>query len=190
MKRNRFGNRNPKSAAHPTGWSLIELLVVGTLTVMVAGSACLLIAKMLRASQVQADALVRQRTLHLWEAQFKQDGRLAQSAKIEAATPETLRVVFQQTSGPVTYQVIPGGLERLVHGELGGRWECGAGSWEFSWQDGDRVVRAEYRQAEDLSLSSHQQLPKGSPEQPQWTRTRVDVALATKSLDAATRGDK
>jgi len=190
MRRSKFELRNSKLEARWPGFTLIELLAVMTLTLLVAGSACVLIAKMLRASQTQADALVRQRTLHLWEAQFKQDGRRAQAAKTEAATPETQRVEFQQASQTVTYQVISGGLERSVNGELGGRWECGAGSWEFSLLEGGHLVRAEFRRAEELSLSNNGQSPKGSPDQPQWTRVRVDVALGVKPVDAAAPEDK
>ncbi len=165
-----------------SGWTLIELLVVTTLTLVIAGSATVLMSKMLRASHVQAETLVRQRTLHLWENQFRQDGRLAQSATVMAEPPEKASVVFQQTTGLVTYQVIPGGLERRVGGELGGRWECGTGEWAFTLLEGDRIVRAEHRRAEEASLSSKQL--QGAPAVPQWTRTRVDVALGPN------RGDK
>ena len=178
------------SPSSPSGFTLIELLVAGTVTLLVAGSACVLMTKMLRASQIQADALVKQRTLHLWEDQFKQDGRLAQAAQIKAAIPETPRVEFQQPSRSVTYQVIPGGLERQVNGELAGRWECGAGTWEFSLLEGDHLLRAEFRRAEELSLSSNGRLPQGSPELPQSTRVRVDVALAVKPVQAPAPEDK
>ena len=157
------------------GWTLIELLVVTSLTLVVAGSATVLMSKMMRAGHVQAETLVRQRTLHLWENQFRQDGRLAQSAQVIAEPPSKIGVVFQQVSGPVTYQVIPGGLERRVDGVLGGRWECGTGEWAFTLLEGDRIVRAEHRRAEEPSLSSKQ--PQGAPAVPQWTRNRVDVAL-------------
>ena len=160
-----------------SGWTFIELLVVMSLTLVIAGSATVLISKMLRSSQVQADTLVRQRTLHLWESQFRQDGRLAQSATVVAEPPEKVGVVFQQPGGPVTYHIIPGGLERRVNGELGGRWECGSGEWSFTLLDSDRIVRAEHRRAEEPSLSSKQ--PQGAPAVPQWTRNRVDVALGT-----------
>ncbi len=164
------------SSAHVrSGWTLIELLVVTSLTLVIAGSATVLMSKMLRASHVQAETLVRQRTLHLWENQFRQDGRLAQSATVIAEPPEKAGVVFQQTTGLVTYQVIPGGLERRVGGELGGRWECGTGEWAFTLLEGDRIVRAEHRRAEEPTLSSKQ--PQGAPAVPQWTRNRVDVAL-------------
>ena len=166
-----------------SGWTLIELLVVTSLTLLIAGSATVLMSKMLRASHVQADTLVRQRTLHLWECQFRQDGRLAQSAQVIAEPPDKVSVEFQLPSGPVTYQVIPGGLERRVHGELGGRWECGSGEWAFTLLEGDRIVRAELRRAEEPSLSSKQ--PQGAPAVPKWTRTRVDVALG-----AIQTGDK
>ena len=138
-------------------------------------------SKMLRASHVQADTLVRQRTLHRWENQFRQDGRLAQSAQVIAEPPEKIGVTFQQATGPVTYQVIPGGLERRVDGELGGRWECGTGEWAFTRLEGSRIVRAEHRRAEELSLSSKQ--PRGAPAVPQWTRNRVDVALGPQQGD-------
>ncbi len=164
---------------HRSGWTLIELLVVTSTTLLIAGSACVLMAKMLRASHVQAHTLVRQRTLHLWEAQFRQDARAAQSAIVIAEPPEQTQVVFQQSGGPVSYHVIPGGLERRVHGELGGRWECGLGEWTWTLLEGDRIVRAELRRAEELSLTSDGVLPQGSPAVPQWTRTRVDVALGS-----------
>ena len=166
-----------RTARSRSGWTLIELLVVTSLTLVIAGSATVLMSKMLRANHVQADALVRQRTLHLWESQFRQDGRLAQSAKVVTEPPDKISVEFQQPGGPVTYQVISGGLERRVQGELGGRWECGSGEWSFSLFEGDRIVRAELRRAEELSLSS--QLPQGAPAVPQWTRMRVDVALGS-----------
>ncbi len=171
--------RRPRSRS---GWTLIELLVVTSLTLVIAGSATVLMSKMLRASHVQAETLVRQRTLHLCENQFRQDGRLAQSATVIAEPPEKVGVVFQQATGLVTYQVIPGGLERRVDGELGGRWECGTGEWAFALLNDDRIVRAEHRRAEEPSLSSKQ--PQGAPAVPQWTRNRVDVALGPN------RGDK
>lgn len=166
-----------RAALARTGWTLIELLVVVTLTLVIAGSATVLMSKMLRASHVQADTLVRQRTLHLWENQFRQDGRLAQSATVTAQPPEKVGVVFQQPGGSVAYQVIPGGLERRINGGLAGRWECGSGEWSFTLLEGDRIVRAEHRRAEEPSLSSQQ--PRGAPPVPQWTRHRVDVTLSS-----------
>lgn len=165
------------SAPVRPGWTLIELLVVTSLTLVIAGAASVLMSKMLRASHVQADTLVRQRTLHRWESQFREDGRLAQTATVVAEPPEKVSVEFQQPGGPVTYQAIPGGLERRVRGELGGRWECSCGEWSFTLLEGDRIVRAEFRRAEEMSLSS--QLPQGAPAVPQWTRMRVDVALGS-----------
>lgn len=169
-----------QSHAQPSrsGYTLIELLIVVSMTLLIAGSACVLISKMLKASHVQASTLVQQRTLHLWEQQFRQDGRLSVSAVVVAEPPDKVRIEFQHPSGPVTYQVIPGGLERRVNNELGGRWNSGSGSWAFTLLEGDRIVRAEHRRAEPLSLSSTGQLPKGSPELPQWSRIRVDVALS------------
>ena len=169
-----------QSQAQPsrTGYTLMEMMVVVSMTLLIAGSACMLISKMLKASHVQASTLVQQRTLHLWEDQFRQDGRLSRMAVVVADPPDQVRVEFQHPSGPVTYQVIPGGLERRVQGELGGRWESGSGSWVFSLLEGDRIVRAEHHRAEPLSLSSSGELPKGSPELPQWSRIRVDVALS------------
>ena len=166
------------SSSPRPGFSLIELLAVTTMTLVIAGSACMLMSKMMRASHVQAESLVRQRTLHLWETQFRQDGRLAQSAQVVAEPSDKIGVEFQHPGGSVTYQVISGGLERRVQGELGGRWECSSGEWSFTLLEGDRIVRAE-----ELSLSS--QLPQGAPAVPQWTRTRVDVALGSNQ-----RGDQ
>jgi type II secretory pathway component PulJ len=174
VRRPQTGSRIPLRP----GWTLIELLVVTSLTLLIAGSATVLMSKMMRASHVQASTLVRQRTLHLWETQFRQDGRLAQSAQVIAAPPDQIRVEFQQPGGSVTYQVISGSLERRVNGELGGRWECGSGEWSFTLLEGDRIVRAELRLAEDLSLSG--KLPQRSPPVPQWTRMRVDVAIGSK----------
>ena len=160
------------------GYTLIELLIVVSTTLLIAGSACVLISKMLKASHMQASTLVQQRTLHLWEDQFRQDGRLAVSAVVVTEPPDKVRVEFQHPGGPGTYQVIPEGLERRINGELGGRWDSGSGSWAFRLLEGDRVVRAEHCRAEPLSLSSSGELPKGSPELPQWSRIRVDVALS------------
>ena len=160
------------------------------MTLLIAGSACVLIAKMLRASHVQADALVRERTLHLWENQFRQDGRQSQSAQVVAGAADMRSIEFQQGDARVTYRVIPSGLERSVNGELGGRWECGAGEWTFGLLEEGQIVRAEFRQAEALSLLSNGPLPKGAPDRPLWTHAKVDVALAAKPADSKPEGDK
>ena len=187
---NRHDTRNRCPHTHHSGYTLIELLLVTSMTLLIAGSACVLISKMLRASQVQATTLVRQRTLHLWESQFKQDGRLSRSAQIVDQPVENRSVTFQQLNRLVTYQVIAAGLERRVNGELGGRWECGRGEWEFSLIDGNRIVRAEFRQAEALSLSSSSPRDTATSNQPLWSRSCVDVALSSKPVAAKSAGDK
>ncbi len=177
MTRSRF--EIAPSQSRRSGFTLIELLAVVTMTLVIAGSACVLISKMLKASHVQADTLVQQRTLHLWESQFRQDGRQAQSAQLVAGPAENRSITFQHATRWVTYQVIPAGVERRVNGELGGRWESGTGEWEFTVIEGGRLVRAEFRQLESISLSKSVPLPPGTPPPPQWPRTRVEVALGS-----------
>ncbi len=160
-----------------SGWTLIELLVVTSLTLLIAGSATVLMSKMLRASHVQADTLVRQRTLHLWECQFRQDGRLAQSAKVIAEPPDKVSVEFQLPSGPVTYQVIPGGLERRVQGELGGRWECGSGEWSFMLLEGTASSARNFavqrsRRSPASSRRGHRRCPSGRGREWMWPSVR------------------
>lgn len=188
MRRPPAIHQTPTRNARRAGWSLIELLTVVTLIAVLSSSACVLIAKMLQTNQYQTEALIRQRALHLWQASFQQDGRQAQSARIEAATPETRRIEFQHPAGTVTYQVIPDGLERLVNGKPGGRWEFGRGLWEFTLLDQDRIVRAEFWRSIDLSGGFTGSSRSNSSQGVRKSPTCVEVALGSSVFLPMTQG--
>lgn len=155
------------------GWMLIELLIALTIVGIAAGTACFLISKMIRISQIQADGLVRDRTLHLWTEQFRLDSRSAQTARI-IREGSTTQIQFQQPSGAVTYLPISTGLERRVNNQLAGRWECG-GEWSFSLIADGKVAHAEQSRPEELSAS--EKLPNGSRALPRHLQLRVEAAI-------------
>lgn len=171
-----------RSTPRRRGTSLIELMVLISLLAVVAGSSCVLIARMMQSNRHQADTLVQRRTMHLWQSQFQQDGRDAQAAHLNNASPISPGIEFQLPEGRViAYQVGEQGLERHVDGKLTARWACGPGTWSFSIPENARIARAEFHPSSPQSLqgsdsqSSNQTHPPHGADLP----IRVDVALAT-----------
>lgn len=176
----------PAGACHPTpprrGISLIELMALISLLAVVAGSSCVLIARMMQSNRHQADTLVQRRTMHLWQSQFQQDGREAQSALLNNTSPSSPVIEFQLPEGRIiTYQTVDQALERHVDGKLAARWASGPGTWSFSLQENARIARAEFHpssphppQGTDSQDSNHTRPSRGA-----GLPIRVDVALAT-----------
>lgn len=174
---------------HRRGTSLIELMVVVSVLSVVAGSSCVLIANMIQTNRNQSGTLIRRRAMHLWQTHFLQDGRLAQSARIDSGTPEAHRVEFQLPEGKtVSYQVIADGLERHVDGKLAGRWETGRGTWEFSLREKERIARAEFHRPVASPLQVTGTMPGDPSRSTPGVDTCVDVALATGSFPLLTPG--
>ena len=189
MRRNIQAAPGRRTTPHRCGISLIELIVLVSLMAVVAGTSCVLIASMIQTNRNQGDTLVRRRTMHLWQTQFQQDGRLAQSARIDAATPETRRIEFQLPEGvAVSYQANADGLERQVNGKLAGRWECGRGTWEFSLLEKDRIARAEFHRFITPPIQADRTMTVDSSHSTPGVETCVDVALATGLFPLNTRG--
>jgi len=154
------------------GWMLVELLITLTLIAIAGGTAVFLIARMLRTSQVQADALVQDRTLHEWEDQFRQDSRSAKTARVlTGATPS---IQFQQGETRVTYLSVTAGIERRVNDQLAGRWQT-RGEWQYTLDESAGIVRAELHRS--YELSSSEQLTKGQKELPRHRLLRVEAAI-------------
>ncbi len=176
----------PLPGSHRTGQrrgiSLIELVVLISLIAVVAGSSCILIARMMQSNRNQADTLVQRRTMHLWQLQFQQDGREAQSARLDGTTRGAPKLEFQLPEGRVVmYQVADHALERYVDGTLAARWACGPGTWDFSLLESVRIARAEFRPS---APHPHQDTPpQGNddvrPSLGAGIPVSVDVALAT-----------
>lgn len=157
---------------HRRGWMLVELLIVLALVAITGGTAVFLIARMLRTSQVQADALVHERMLHEWEIQFRQDSRSATTAR--AIPGPDAAIQFQQGDSRVTYQSVSTGIERKVNDQLAGRWLT-RGEWEFSLHESATIVRAELTRAHELSSS--ERLTKGHKELPRHRLLRVEAVI-------------
>lgn len=153
------------------GWMLVELIITLMIIAIAGGTASYLIVRMLRSSQVQADALVRERTLHGWEDQFRQDSRAASSAQL---VPEKSSIQFHQGDENITYLSSIGGLERRVNDQLAGRWQT-RGEWTFTLHENARIVRAELASAPELS--SAEKLPQGQRAVPNPRLLRVDTAV-------------
>jgi type II secretory pathway pseudopilin PulG len=168
MRRKRLqSNRRPRA-----GWMLIELVAMLTIVGIAATMSTYLIVKMLRASQVQADALVRDRTLHLWADQFRLDGRMAEAARMVGKDPAPA-IQFQQADTVVTYSSVPTGLERRVNDQLAGRWAT-RGRWSFTLTDG-QMARAEL--VGPTELSTTEGLARGQRELPGSIQIRIDAAI-------------
>lgn len=157
---------------HRRGWMLIELLITLTLIGIAGGTAVFLIARMLRMSQVQADALVHDRTLHEWENQFRQDSRSASTAR--AIPGPDAAIQFQQGDTRVTYHSVSAGIERRVNDQLAGRWLT-RGEWEFSLHESSTIARAELTRA--YELSSSEQLTKEQKALPRHRLLRVEAVI-------------
>lgn len=182
MKRPVTPHQGIKHAGHRRGISLIELMVLISLLAVVAGSSCVLIAKMMQSSRYQADSLVQRRTMHLWQLQFQQDGREAQSARLDGTTPNAPKIEFQLPDGRfVSYQVVVDGLERHVDGNLAARWACGSGTWGFSLLENAKIAQAEFHPS---APQPHQDTspPGGDHVRPlhgAGMPLQIDVAIAT-----------
>lgn len=177
----------PLQGSHHTGQrrgiSLIELMIVISLMAVVAGSSCVLIARMMQSNRTQSATLIQRRTMHLWQLQFQQDGREAQSARLDDTPPAPLKIEFLRPEGQVVaYQMVDHGLERHVDGKLSARWACGPGSWSFSLRENSRIARAEFHPS--TPQPDHDSASPGSdladaPSRVTPMPLQIDVALTT-----------
>lgn len=111
-------NRDCAARRHRRGWTLIELLIVCSITGVLSVTGVVTIGLLLSAEGRGADALVHQTTVSRLSARFRDDVHAANTATIEDSNgAEQDRLVLQRIDGgTTTYQVADGALERRVDG--------------------------------------------------------------------------